>query len=94
VSAVEVEVKVIGMFGMDSIAVGQKLTLPPGATAKEALEALHAAGAISATVLAVIKKLSPPFFLVINDEKVGRKGLSRRLEHGDVVTVMQIMAGG
>ncbi len=92
--AIEVEVRVIGMFGMDSIAVGEKLSLPPDATVKEALEALHEAGAISTSVLAVVTKLGPPFFLVVNDEKVGRRALSRRLAHGDVVTVMQIMAGG
>ena len=93
-SAIEVEVNVVGMFGLDSIAVGKKVSLPPGATVKEALEALHAAGAIDATVLAVVTKLSPPFFLVVNDEKVGKRGMSRQLAHGDVVTVMQIMAGG
>ena len=93
-SAIEVEVRVIGMFGVDSVAVGQRLALPEGATVKEALVALHEAGAISAPMLAVATKLNPPFFLVVNDEKVGRRGLSRRLAHGDVVTVMQLMAGG
>lgn len=93
-SPIEVEVRVIGMFGVDSIAVGQKLALPPGATVKEALESLHRSGAISKDVLAVATQLRPPFFLVVNDEKVGRRGLSRRLEPGDVVTVMQLMSGG
>ncbi len=94
VSLIEVEVKVIGMFGADSVAVGQKLSLAAGTTVKQALEALHAAGAIDATVLAVVTKLRPPFFLVVNDEKVGARGLQRRLAHGDSVAVMQIMAGG
>jgi hypothetical protein len=93
-SAIEVEVKVIGMFGIDSIAVGQRVTVPAGASVKDALEALHAAGAIDAAVLATVTKLRPPFFLVINDEKAGGKGMSRRLADGDVITVMQIMAGG
>ena len=93
-SAIEVEVKIIGMFGLASIAVGQTLRLPPGARVKDALQALHEAGAIDAAVLAVVTKLRPPFFLVVNDEKVGVRGLSRRLAHGDVVTVMQLMAGG
>jgi sulfur carrier protein ThiS len=92
--AIEVEVNVVGMFGIDSIAVGQKLSLPAGATVKEALAALHAAGAIDAGVLEVVTKLRPPFFLVVNDEKVGAKAITRPLENGDVVTVMQIMAGG
>lgn len=93
-TAIEVEVKVIGMFGVDSIAVARRLSLPPRAKVKEALEALHRAGAIDRTVLALVTKLRPPYFLVINDEKVGAKGLAQRLAHGDVVTVMQIMAGG
>jgi sulfur carrier protein ThiS len=94
VGNIEVEVKVIGMFGSASVAVGQKLALPPGASVKDALQALHDAGAIDATVLAVVTKLRPPFFLVVNDEKVGGRAMSRRLADGDVVTVMQIMAGG
>jgi hypothetical protein len=94
VSGIEVEVKVIGLFGADSIAVAQKLTLPSGARVQEALEALHRAGAINRAVLAQVTKLRPPYFLVINDEKVGAKGMAVRLTHGDVVTVMQIMAGG
>ena len=93
-SDIEVEVKVIGMFGLHSVAVGQKLTVPAGASVKDALAALHQAGAIDATVLAVVTKLRPPFFLVVNDEKVGGRAMSRRLADGDVVTVMQIMAGG
>jgi hypothetical protein len=94
VSAIEVEVRVIGMFGIDSIAVAEKVHLPADATPRDALDALHETGAIDATVLALAKKLRPPFFLVVNDEKVGSRGMSRALADGDVVTVMQIMAGG
>ena len=93
-SEIEVEVKVIGMFGADSVAVARRLTLPPGARVKDALEALHAAGGIDQAVLAQARRLRPPLFLVINDEKVGARGLSVRLADGDVVTVMQLMAGG
>ena len=92
--AIEVEVKVIGMFGADSVAVARTLRLPPGTSVRGALEALHETGAIEAAVLAVVTKLRPPFFLVVNDEKVGVRSLSRRLAHGDVATVMQLMAGG
>lgn len=93
-SAIEVEVKVIGMFGAESIAVAARVTVPAGATVKDALEALHRTGAIDATVLAQTKALRPPHYLVINDQAVRSRALAKRLANGDVVTVMQIMAGG
>jgi hypothetical protein len=91
---IEVEIKVVGMFDVEYLALAQKVSLEPGATVGDALERLHASGAIGQAVYAQVKKLRPPLFLVVNDEKVGAKGMSRRLADGDVISILQLSAGG
>ncbi len=93
-SEIEVEVKVVGTFGADSLALAERIRLKPGAQVIEAIEAVYRAGAIAKPVFEAIKKLRPPLFLVINDEKIEGKGMKVELADGDSVTVMQIMAGG
>ncbi len=74
--------------------MAERVELKPGARVLEAIEAVYRAGAISKPVFKAIKKLRPPLFLVINDEKVDGKAMTVELQDGDSVTVMQIMAGG
>ena len=93
-SSIEVEVKVVGFFGDESVAVGKKVALSGGAKVSDALEALLHDGAITEPVYAQVKELQPPLYLVVNDEKVEGDEVKIELRDGDVVTVMQLMAGG
>jgi len=91
---IKVEVKIVGLFGLESIAVAETLSLPAGAKVKDALRELYDAKVIDKQIYKQVKKIRPPCFLVLNDDKVERKPAAQSLADGDVVTVMQIMAGG
>jgi hypothetical protein len=91
---ITVEVKVLGMYGLESIAVAETVRLPAKSKVKHALRALYDAGAIDKQVYKLVKKIRPPCFLVLNDDQVEKKPTVQPLVEGDVVTVMQITAGG
>jgi hypothetical protein len=91
---IEVEVKVIGMFGAQFVTVAKKLQLKDGARPKEALEELHKSGAIDAAVFNQIKSLKPPFLLVLNDQACETKPQATKLQDRDSMSVIQLMAGG
>jgi hypothetical protein len=91
---IQVEVKVIGMFGADFVAATRVVDLKDGAKPKDAIVALYKAGAIEKAVYKQIKSLRPPFYLVHNDTKVEGKPKNIVLQNGDSLGVMQLMAGG
>ena len=91
---IEVEVKIVGMFGADFLAVAEKVSLSEGARPADALAALHKSGAISKQVYKQVKSFRPPFYLVLNDEKQDGKPKSIRLQDGDRLSVLQLATGG
>ncbi len=91
---IEVEVKVIGMFGADFVAATKVVEIKDGSKPKDAIVALYKAGGIEKSVFKQIKSLRPPFYLVLNDTKVEGKPKNIILQNGDSLGVMQLMAGG
>jgi len=91
---IEVEVKIIGMFGPEFVTVAQKVSLKNGARPKDALEAIYQAGAIDAEVYKQIKGLKPPYFVVLNDQTQDAKPQSIELKNGDSMSVIQLLTGG
>ena len=79
---IEVEVKVVGMFGADFVAVAEVVEIKEGAGLKDAITALYKTGAIDKFVYKQIKSLRPPFYLVWNDTKVDGKPKSIVLQNG------------
>ncbi len=61
---IQVEVKVVGMVGYDFLAVAELVTLPTGASAADALDALPATGAIEPEAFEWLRPIPPPFFPV------------------------------
>ena len=89
-----VEVKVVGMFGLDMITAARHVELPAGARVKDAIRALHRSGAVTDDVYQVIKLPMPPNMLVINDTPQAIPDVERTLVDGDVVSVLQMISGG
>ena len=91
---IEVEVKVVGMFGAQFVTVAKKIQLIDGAGPKEAVTALYKSGAIDADVYQRLKNLKPPYFIVLNDQTCEGKPQTIKLKNGDSMSVVQLMAGG
>lgn len=91
---IEVEVKVVGMYAGQFVAVSEKLQLKDGSGPKQALVALYKSGAINKETYKQVKGFRPPTFLVVNDEKMesGKKRFT--LKDRDVLSIMQLAAGG
>ncbi len=91
---ITVEVKLLGMFGAEFLSESQMLELHEGDSAVDAVDSLLSSGAIDKTIHKQIRKLKPPYFVVLNDVKQEKKPKTIKLTDGDVLSIMQVMTGG
>jgi molybdopterin converting factor small subunit len=91
---ISVEVKILGMFGADFLSEAHTVQVALGASPIDAIDEMHKSGAISKEIYKLIRKLKPPYFLVLNDEKQEGKPKLITLKEGDQISIMQAMAGG
>lgn len=89
-----IELKVLGMINGTFMCFARSVELEAGAKVKTALAAAFKQGILDKATYKTIKGLRPPFFAVINDEKVSGKAGGVQLNDGDILSVMQAMSGG
>jgi len=91
---INIEIKVVGMVVDDFLAISETINLPRGSNYKDALSTLYKTAKIDRKTYKQLKGLEGSFFVVLNNQAIGSKAKSTKLNNGDVLSIMQLVSGG